>query len=77
MGTIAVAVAERDGELRSLGIVPNRLESIRKLTAKLVLQRIAHRPPVGSGRVVKGSKIGERLPLAVRVWEKLPRVRAQ
>ena len=33
--TIAVAVAEPDGEVRSLGIVPNRLESIRKLVKKL------------------------------------------
>jgi hypothetical protein len=33
--TIAVAVAEPDGEVRSLGLIPNRLESIRKLVAKL------------------------------------------
>jgi transposase len=33
--TIAVAVAEPDGEVRSLGVVPNRLESLRKLVAKL------------------------------------------
>jgi transposase len=33
--TIAVAVAEREGEVRSLGIIPNRLESIRKMIAKL------------------------------------------
>jgi transposase len=33
--TIAVGVAEPDGEVRSLGIIPNRLESIRKLMAKL------------------------------------------
>lgn len=33
--TIAVAVAEPDGAIRSLGIIPNRLESIRKLVAKL------------------------------------------
>lgn len=33
--TIAVAVAERDGEVRSLGVIPNRLPSIRKLCAKL------------------------------------------
>src|SRR5262245_35997923 len=33
--TIAVAVAEPNGEVRSLGIIPNRLESIRKLMAKL------------------------------------------
>jgi transposase len=33
--TIAVAVAEPDGEVRSLGVIPNRLESIRKLVNKL------------------------------------------
>src|SRR5438046_10744933 len=33
--TIAVAVAETDGEVRSLGVVPNRGESIRKLVKKL------------------------------------------
>jgi transposase len=33
--TIAVAVAEPGGEVRSVGIIPNRLESIRKLVGKL------------------------------------------
>ena len=33
--TIAVAVAERDGEVRSLGIIPNREESLGKLVRKL------------------------------------------
>ncbi|HKE22451.1 MAG TPA: IS110 family transposase [Bryobacteraceae bacterium] len=33
--TIAVAVAEVGGEVRSLGIIPNRLESIRKMIGKL------------------------------------------
>jgi transposase len=33
--TIAVAVAEPDGEVRSYGVIPNRLESIRKLIGKL------------------------------------------
>jgi hypothetical protein len=33
--TIAVAVAEQDGEVRALGIIPNREESIRKLVKKL------------------------------------------
>jgi len=33
--TIAVAVAEAEGEVRSLGIVPNREESVRKLVKKL------------------------------------------
>jgi transposase len=33
--TIAVAVAEHGGEVRSLGVIPNREESIRKLVKKL------------------------------------------
>lgn len=33
--TIAVAVAETGGDVRSLGVIPNRLESIRKLVHKL------------------------------------------
>jgi transposase len=33
--TIAASVAEPDGEVRPLGIVPNRLESVRKMVAKL------------------------------------------
>ena len=33
--TIAVAVAEPEGEVRSLGTIPNRLESVRKLVVKL------------------------------------------
>lgn len=33
--TIAVAVAEPDGEVGLLGVIPNRLESVRKLVTKL------------------------------------------
>src|SRR5260221_930929 len=33
--TIAVAVAEPDGEVRSVGVIPNRPESIRTLVKKL------------------------------------------
>ena len=33
--TIAVAVAEPDGQVRSIGIIPNRQDSIRKLLGKL------------------------------------------
>src|SRR5437879_5042423 len=33
--TIAVAVAEPNGEVRSLGVVPNRPESVRRLIKKL------------------------------------------
>ena len=41
--TIAVAVAVPAGEVRSLGMIPNRPESIRKLVKKL--------GPVGALRV--------------------------
>jgi predicted NBD/HSP70 family sugar kinase len=33
--TIAVAVAETDGEVRSRGTIPNRAEAIRKMIKKL------------------------------------------
>jgi len=33
--TIAVAIAEPDGEVRSLGVIANRAESVRKLIKKL------------------------------------------
>src|SRR5437660_11159995 len=33
--TVAVAVAEPDGEVRSLGVIPNRPEAVRKLIKKL------------------------------------------
>ena len=33
--TIAAAIAEPDGEVRSLGTIPNRMESVRKLIKKL------------------------------------------
>jgi transposase len=33
--TISVAVAETGGEVRALGVIPNRLESVRKLVQKL------------------------------------------
>jgi len=33
--TIAAAIAEPNGEVRQLGIIPNRLESVRKLVNKL------------------------------------------
>jgi len=33
--TIAVAVAEAGGEVRSLGIIPNKLESVRRMICRL------------------------------------------
>jgi transposase len=35
VATIAVAIAEPDGEIRSLGTISNRMESVRKLIQKL------------------------------------------
>jgi transposase len=32
--TIAIAVAEQGGEVRSLGVIPNREDSVRKLVKK-------------------------------------------
>ena len=42
--TIAVAVTEPSGEVRGLGMIPNRPESIRKLVKKLVPVGLFHRP---------------------------------
>jgi hypothetical protein len=33
--TIAIAIAEQDGEVRSLGVIPNREDSLRKLVREL------------------------------------------
>jgi transposase len=33
--TIAAEIAEPDGEVRSLGRIPNRMDSVRKLLKKL------------------------------------------
>src|SRR5437867_12589531 len=45
--TFAVAVAEPDGEVRSLGVIPNRSESLRKLVKK------ARTGPAVAGLVVR------------------------
>ena len=37
--TIAVAVAEPGGDVRSLGVIPNRAESVRKLGKSSVRQQ--------------------------------------
>jgi hypothetical protein len=43
--TIAAAIAEPDGEVRSLGMIPNRMESIRKLLKKLgPVEKLRGRP---------------------------------
>jgi hypothetical protein len=49
--TIAVAIAEPDGEVRSLGTIPNRAESIRKLAR---CYRSGDLTAVGSGRRLRG-----------------------
>jgi len=55
-GTIAVAIAEPDGEVRSLGTIPNRLESVRKMIRKLgpanKLRACYEAGPTGSRLVV-------------------------
>jgi hypothetical protein len=33
--TISIAIADSDGEVRSLGTIPNRVDSIRKMIKKL------------------------------------------
>jgi transposase len=33
--SIVVVVAEPNGEVRSMGVIPNRFESVRKLVGKL------------------------------------------
>ncbi len=38
--TIAVAVAEQEGEIRSLGMIPNREESVGKLVKKLPVEEL-------------------------------------
>ena len=55
--TIAVAVAEPDGEVRSLGVIPNRPESIRKLVKKLG-------PAGAAARLLRGGPDGVRGVLA-------------
>ena len=47
-GTIAVAVAEPDGEVRSLGAIPNRAEALRRLIKRLGLFGDKAVPPTGS-----------------------------
>jgi hypothetical protein len=62
--TIAVAIAEPDGELRSLGTIPNREEPIRKLVKKLgkTFQEGKKRKSTtmegraGSGRAARGTE---------------------
>jgi transposase len=43
--TIAVAIAEPDGEVRSLGTIPNRLESVPSFAQRLITELpIRHTP---------------------------------
>jgi transposase len=56
-GTIAIAVAEPNGEVHSVDVIPNRLESIRKAMAKLgpAKQLKACSKPVRPGMFCSGS----------------------
>jgi hypothetical protein len=70
--SIAVAVAEsgRNGEVRSLGLIPNRLESIRKLVQNLAVylsarRRCAERLTAGSGAIPSFGAIRSRFFVAV------------
>ena len=64
--TIAAAVAEPNGEIRSLGIFPNRLESIRKLVKKLEpassLRACYEAGPTGYVLYLATVRTGRRLP---------------
>ena len=49
--TIAVAVAESGGEVRAHGVIPNRLESVRKLAFRRRTRSMERRClPIASGR---------------------------
>jgi transposase len=53
--TIAVAVAEQDGEVRTLGVIPNREESIRKLVKKLgPVEQLRFSPETPEPRLLGG-----------------------
>ena len=62
--TIAVAVAEQEGEVRSLGIIPNREESVRQLVRKLgpvePLRFCYEAGPTGYALYWQLSKLGAR-----------------
>ena len=62
--TIAVAVAEQEGEVRSLGIIPNREESVRQLVRKLgpvePLRFYYEAGPTGYALYWQLSKLGAR-----------------
>ena len=66
--TIAVAVAEPGGDVRSLGTIANRVESVRKLIRKLGSPGPLRAPPV----IAVGTPIAGRPPHRSRRAE-LPR----
>ena len=70
--TIAVAVAEPDGEVRSVGTIPNRLESVRKLVGKLgpVKQLKVCYEAGPTGYVLYGqlTQLGVACESSLRVW---------
>ena len=58
---LAVAVAEPGGEVRSLGVIPNRVESLRKLMKKLA-------PASGLRSATKRDRRGTRCTGSWRTW---------
>jgi len=66
--TLVVAVAEADGDVHSLGMVPNRPESIRRLVRNLGVVHKYYVRPVGSGRarIPPGQRIAK--PVLRRYW---------
>ena len=63
--TIAAAIAEQDGEVRSLGVIANREESIRKLVKKLgpveQLRFCYEAGPTGYGGVLATDGTGSKV----------------
>jgi transposase len=62
--SIAVAVAEAGGEVRSLGVIPNRVETVRRLVAKLGAagrwRACYEAGPTGYGERVKTDRLDAR-----------------
>src|SRR6202030_1710672 len=63
--TIAIAVAEPGGEVRSLGVIPNREDSVRKLVRKLgpveELRFCYEAGPTGYGLYWELTRIGAKV----------------
>ena len=64
--TIAVAIAEPDGEVRTLGTIANREESVRKFIRKLARQSIYE-------HAMKPARRGLPFPGSLHSWESTAR----